>query len=127
VLDEFNRDGFIAIGRILPGHSVKACTGMVAEQIADKIGTQYLRGGGKQAIFALPKEVGEELNALGRTVMDSGVALKKELGGIEWEIRPTGWDDANGIHGYLSYPGPASVQTARLGSREIASKSDSED
>jgi len=128
VLDEWNRDGFIVVGKVLPGGSpVKACTGMIAEQTAEKIGAQYLKGGGKQAMLALPADVSTEINQLAKTAMSSKSLVTKEIGGIQWEIRPTGWDDVNGVHGYLNAPGPGSVQTARLGAREIASKQANED
>jgi len=49
VLDEWNHDGFIVIGTILPGHSMPACTGLIAEQAGKTLGAQYLKGGAKQA------------------------------------------------------------------------------
>lgn len=45
-----------------------------------------------------------------------------ELGGIRWEFRPTEWPDVNGVYGYLSPPGPASVQTAKLRRRALADR-----
>jgi len=45
--------------------------------------------------------------------------------GMHFEIRPTGWEDANGIHGYVSGGTPGSVSVAPLGSAEVASKSNS--
>ncbi|MCK9986078.1 MAG: hypothetical protein AzoDbin1_02550 [Azoarcus sp.] len=41
---------------------------------------------------------------------------------MEFELRATGWTDANGVWGYLRMPGPAVIQTARLGTRELAAK-----
>lgn len=46
--------------------------------------------------------------------------------GMKYEVKPTGWTDANGIHGYINMPGPASVQTVRLGAREQATKENRE-
>lgn len=75
---------------------------------------------------ALPASVADELNLLASTAVSTGTAVTREVGGIAWEIRPTGWLDANGVHGYLAMPGPASVQTVRLGARELASKRENE-
>ncbi|MGF6350772.1 hypothetical protein [Variovorax sp. W2I14] len=51
---------------------------------------------------------------------------KEPVTGMTFEIKPTGWTDANGIHGYINMPGAASVQTARLGPREMATKENRE-
>ncbi len=122
VLDEWNHDGFIVIGEILPGHSVPACTGVIAEQVGTDIGVQYLKGGDKQAMLDLAGDVRGQLTDMAATVVDTKVPMKKEIGGIAWEIRPTGWKDANEIHGYLHMPGPGTVQTVRMGASELASK-----
>jgi hypothetical protein len=47
--------------------------------------------------------------------MDSG-------SGIEYIFYTTGWKDSNGIWGYIHSPGTITVQTARVGVREQATK-----
>jgi hypothetical protein len=127
VLDEWNRDGFIVIGKVLPGRPpIRACTGKIAEQAGQRIGIQYLEGGGKQAMITFSAEVTAELNKLGQQVQATKTATSREIGGIAWEIHPTGWPDTkpdtNGVHGYLHMPGPGTVQTVRLGTRELSSR-----
>jgi hypothetical protein len=122
VLDEWNHDGFIVVGTVLEGHSLPACTGLIAEQAGMEIGSQYLRGGDKQAMLHLPSAVSQELNTIGQRLSRSGIAETIELAGVHWELRATGWSDANGVYGYLHMPGPGSVQTARLGAKTVASK-----
>jgi hypothetical protein len=125
VLDEWNHDGFIVIGTVLPGHTLPACTGLVAEQAGQKLGVQYLKGGGKQAMLKLPADVAKQLGDAALRAEKTGLDVI-EAGGIRWELRATGWTDAKEIHGYLHLPGPASTQTQRLAARAIASKKDSE-
>lgn len=121
VLDEWNRDGFIMVGTVEESGKVKACTGKIAEQTGEKIPGQYLPGGGKQAIInTFPSA--EQVNALADQVIKDGVPRKLSVGGMSWEIKPTGWHDANGIHGYGLVSGTAAVQTMRLGSHEQATK-----
>lgn len=122
VLDEWNRDGFMIVGTIVDNF-VPACTGKIAEQVSTSISGQYLRGGGKQAMLDLPADVLQEINNLGNHVITTGTPITKQVGDIEWQIAPTGWFDVNGIHGYTRTPGPGTVQAARLGAKELASKS----
>ncbi len=49
-------------------------------------------------------------------------AVKFFATGMHFEIRPTGWTDANGTWGYAHQPGAGSVQVARLGAREMETK-----
>jgi hypothetical protein len=121
VLDEWNPDGFIAIGTVLPGHSQPACTGLIAEQAGKRIGSQYLRGGSKQAVLKLPREVAKQLSEAAERVKKSGYEVV-EAGGMRWELKATGWNDVNGIHGYTQAPGIGSVQTERLPKSTIAKK-----
>ena len=60
--------------------------------------------------------------AVGDAVIASGKPQIVKSGGMEFELRATGWTDANGVWGYLRMPGPAVIQTARLGTRELAAK-----
>jgi hypothetical protein len=99
VLDEWNRTGFIVIGTVLDGHALRACTGVIAEQTGTRI-SQYLRGGARQAMLAIPSHVGAMLNAIGERVTETCAAEVVEAGGVRWEFRATGWTDANGRHGY---------------------------
>lgn len=126
VLDEWNRNGFIVVGTVLKDTKVPACTGVIAEQVGEKIGSQYLPGGAKQAIIQFAPDIGTKLNEVGTRVISTGAPEVIEHGGIRWEFRATGWDDVNGVYGYLSMPGPGSVQTARLGAKVVASKQEGE-
>lgn len=47
------------------------------------------------------------------------------VSGIAFEVKPTGWTDANGVYGYLRVPGgQGTVQTMKLDAREQASKTE---
>ncbi|SPK75140.1 conserved protein of unknown function (plasmid) [Cupriavidus taiwanensis] len=128
VLDEFNRDGYVVVGRVVGTNPPKAVVGTVAEQTGSKLSGQYLPGGATQAFFMLDEETSKGLKALGEEVIASGKARAwtDTLTGITFHIRPTGWKDANGVWGYARMPGPTSVQTARLGAREQATKKNRE-
>jgi hypothetical protein len=84
---------------------------------------QFLRGGDKQAMLDVPKDVGELLNKAGD---DFQKGLLKEnpvtIWGISWEFKATGWSDVNGIHGYGSIPGPGSATTKELAEPIVAPK-----
>lgn len=136
VKDEWNRDGFVVIGKVPKNSNMKACTGLISEQVGTKLAGQYLGGGGMQAFFLMDRnavsKVGNEmlsLNKAGEKVIESGKALTwiDPVSGMHFEIRPTGWTDANGIWGYAHHPGTATVQTARLGAREMATKDTRDD
>jgi hypothetical protein len=126
VIDEWNGDGFIVIGTVQESDKLKAVTGKIAEQTGNKIPGQYLPGGGKQAKITFEKHMIDQLNAAGERVMATGKAEKLTFHNVNFEIKPTGWKDANGIHGYSLMPGPATVQTARLTAREYATKDERE-
>jgi hypothetical protein len=53
---------------------------------------------------------------------DSVVRWSDRASGLDFEVRPTGWDDANGIWGYDDLPDPQAPRTQPLGSQEIADK-----
>ncbi len=126
VLDEWNRDGFVLVGTILESGRIKACTGIIAEQSSQKIAGQYLTGGGKQAMLQLEPAVYKKLQERGEQVVASGMRWSDVMGGVRWEIRPTGWQDANGVWGYGEALVRATIRAVRLGARERASKSPSE-
>lgn len=128
VLDEFNRDGFMVVGTISADNQVKAAVGTVAEQLGEKIPGQYLSGGATQAVIDFSADVKSQLGELGEKSLATGKAESwvDPISGIHFSIRPSGWKDTNGIHGYIYMPGQHYVQTARLGSRELASKENRE-
>ena len=125
VLDEWNHDGFIVIGTVLPGHSLPACTGVVAEQAGKELASQYLKGGGKQAMLKLPDDVAQKLSEAGLRAEKTGYEVF-EAGGVRWEIRATNWSEVNGVHGYTQAPGIGSVQPHRLPPATVASKVEKE-
>lgn len=61
---------------------------------------------------------------MGEQVVATGVPIKFEVDGFAWEIRATGWKDANGIYGYDLVTLKAGVQTVRLAAREEEAKSE---
>lgn len=128
VLDEFNRDGYVVVATVPAGGEIKAAVGTVSEQSGKKIPGQHLAGGSTQAVIHLDDAAKKALSAQADEVIRSGrpQVWTDPVSGMMFEIRPTGWPDANGIHGYLEMPGPATVQTARLGAREEATKENRE-
>lgn len=126
VLDEWNHDSFIVQGTVREPNVIKACTGKIAEQTGDKIPGQYLPGGGKQAMLQLSAETNDALRAAGERVLNSGKPESFVLNGVSWTVKPTGWKDANGIHGYDLVTLTAGIQTSRLSAREEATKGDRE-
>ena len=126
VLDEWNRNGYILVGTVLRDgdNLLKACTGLIAEQRGAEILGQYLPGGGKQAMLALDKAMTQQLNDLGNLAISTKSPHSQVIGDISWEVRPTGWMDVNGIHGYAKQPSEGAVQTSPLGLHERASKTD---
>jgi hypothetical protein len=125
VLDEFNRNGMVAVIRIPPGGKVKvpSCTSTVSEQFGDKIAGQYLEGGGKQAAvdFSLAPDladVGAKLEKLAK--MGGGKLTLKN--GVQLEVRHSGWSGINGKIGYGSEVIPGAGVVERLGVTELQSK-----
>lgn len=128
VLDEFNRDGYLVVARVNGKTGPKAVVGTVAEQTGEKLPGQYLPGGATQAFFVLDNSVAAQLEKKGAEVVTSGkpAAWTDPTSGMAFRIVPTGWTDANGVWGYLKTPGAGTVQTARLGAREQATKDNRE-
>jgi hypothetical protein len=125
VLDEWNRNGMVAIMRIPPGGKVKvpACTSTISEQFGKDIAGQYLEGGGKQAAIDLAlapdlAEVSETLEALVRI----GGGKSKLSNGVVIEVRHSGWKGINGKVGYGSEVIPGAGVVERLGVTEMQGK-----
>ncbi|MDE1999986.1 MAG: hypothetical protein KGI52_13800 [Burkholderiales bacterium] len=125
VLDEFNRNGMVAIIHIPPGGKVKvpACTSKVSEQFSDKIAGQYLEGGGKQAAidFALAPDLADVSDRL-KTLVDMGGGKVKLTNGVVIEVRHSGWKGINGKVGYGTEVIPGAGLVERLGVTETQSK-----
>ncbi len=125
VLDEWNRNGMVAIMRIPPGGKVKvpACTSTISEQYGKKIAGQYLEGGGKQAgiDFSLAPSMGDVSDRINKLVKMGGGKLKLP-NGIEIEVRHSGWKGINGKVGYGADVIPGAGMVERLGVTEMQSK-----
>lgn len=123
VLDEWNRDGYILVGTIR-GNGPKSAVGTIAEQGGTKLPGQYLPGGGTQANFHFDNASSQHLKSLADQVINTGrpAYWTDPASGIAFEIKPTGWHDANGVWGYIHPPSAGTVQTARVGAREQVSK-----
>lgn len=124
VKDEWNRDGFMVTATVPPKADIKACVGTISEQVGTTLPGQYLPGGGVQAVFFLDKPFAETLSAAGQRVIKTGKAEEviHPVTKMKFAIRPTGWKDANGVHGYMQMPGPRYVQPLRVEAREAAKK-----
>ena len=128
VLDSFNGDGFYVSARVVGNNGPKAVVGTVSEQFGAKIPGQYLPGGATQAFFFLDDAFKATLSQMGHDFIN-GVKHKKIVDpktGLEFTFHSTGWTDANGIWGYVRGPGTTATQTARVGSREQATKRNEE-
>jgi hypothetical protein len=125
VLDEFNRNGMVAIMHIPPGGKVKvpACSSTISEQFGDKIAGQYLEGGGKQAgiDFKLAPDLSRVADVLDGLVKRGGGKAKLP-NGIELEVRSSGWKGINGKVGYGSEVIPGAGLVERLGVTEMQGK-----
>lgn len=125
VLDEFNRNGMVAMIHIPSGGKVRvpACTSTVSEQFSDKIAGQYLEGGGKQAAidFSLAPDLADVADRL-KTLADMGGGKAKLANGVVLEVRHSGWKGINGKVGYGSEVIPGAGVVERLGVTELQSK-----
>lgn len=126
VLDEWNRDGYMVVGQITGKQGPKAVVGTISEQAGRKLSGQYLEGGAIQAFVEMSPQASAKLRELGQKVISTGQPESwiDLATGMVFEIKPTGWKDVNGVHGYLHLPGPGTVQTMKLGAREQASKTE---
>ncbi len=125
VLDEFNRNGMVAIMRIPSGGKVKvpACTSSVSEQFSKDIAGQFLEGGGKQAAidFNLAPDLADVSKTLDALVRMGG-GKSKLANGVVIEVRQSGWKGINGKIGYGSDVIPGAGVVERLGVTEMQSK-----
>lgn len=124
VLDGFNGDGFFVTARVVENKGPNAVIGTVSEQFGAKIPGQYLPGGATQAVIHFDGALKNALKEAGQQI----IATKKvnkiiDMNtGLELTFHKSGWTDANGIWGYANPPSITTVQTARVGSREQATK-----
>lgn len=131
VKDEWNRDGFIVVGTVPKKANTKACVGLISEQFGKDIPGQYLRGGAMQAFIIFDRDAKSMVGKASMGLTDAGKLVVEDKhvrtwvdpqSGMHFEIRPTGWADANGIHGYVEGGTPGTVSVAPLGATEKASK-----
>lgn len=124
VLDSFNGDGFFVTAKVIGNKGPKAVVGTVAEQYGEKIPGQYLPGGTTQAFFFLDRAFNDALKQAGHDFINGGKLDKviDPLTKIEFTFHKSGWTDANGIWGYIRGPDASTIQTARVATREQASK-----
>jgi hypothetical protein len=106
---------------------LKACVGHVSEQSGVRIPGQYLPGSDvlQQAFVMMPDETRLFLKKAGKRVVSGKDALvhwSDKASGLDFEVRPTGWKDANGIYGYADSPGAGTIGTQPLGEHEVADK-----
>jgi hypothetical protein len=125
VLDEFNRNGMVAILRIPPGDKVRvpACTSTVSEQFGKKLAGQYLEGGGKQAAidFSLATDLSDVSAKMEKLAKRGGGKITLS-NGIVIEVRQSGWKGINGKVGYGTEVVPGAAVTERLGISELQAK-----
>lgn len=125
VLDEWNRNGMVAVIRIPPGGKVKvpACTSTISEQFGKDIAGQYLEGGGKQAgiDFALAPDLAEVERTM-KTLLDRGGGKATLSSGVVVEVRQSGWKGINGKVGYGDEVIPGAGIVERLGATELQTK-----
>jgi hypothetical protein len=128
VLDSFNGDGFYMSAKVVGNRGPKAVVGTISEQFGEKIPGQYLPGGATQAFFYLDRDFSTALTQAGRDFMlkKSVTKIFDPATGMEFTFHRTEWTDANGIWGYIRIPSAATIQTARVGSREMATKENRE-
>lgn len=118
VLDDFNRNGWLAIVEIPKGVKIPACTSTVSEQFSVKTAGQYLPGGGKQA--ATPEFF--PFAAIAESLYHAGGGRVALPNGAILEIRPTGWATPNGVFGYGDEVIPYASMLERLNLTEYQSK-----
>lgn len=128
VLDGFNGDGYFVTARVIEKKGPNAVVGTVSEQVGKKIPGQYLPGGATQAVIHFDDAIKNMLKEAGQQMI-AGKKVNKIIdaeNGLEFTFHKSEWTDANGIWGYANPPSRTTVQTARVGSREQASKENRE-
>ena len=129
VLDEFNHDTFIVVGTPPKSNdNIKGAFGTVAEQRSVDIPGQYLPGGAQQARINFSDEKTKQAFADAQKKFNGKDPYKftDPVTGIEFEMRPTGWPDANGIHGYASGSHSVNASTVPLSKKDIAPQTNPE-
>lgn len=124
VLDGFNGDGFFVTARVVENKGPNAVIGTVSEQYGVKIPGQHLPGGATQAVIHFDDALKDAIKEAGQKMIANEKVNKiiDTNSGLEFTFHKSEWTDANGIWGYLNPPGTTTVQTARVGSREQATK-----
>jgi hypothetical protein len=117
-LDEYNRNGMLAIIHYPDHVKVPACVSTVSEQFSKEIPGQYLEGGGRQAVIEHEKDVRDLLARLAST----GGGKATLSNGVTAEVRPSGWTKPNETVGYEEVVIPYASVVERLGVTEKQSK-----
>ncbi|MET3654895.1 hypothetical protein [Dyella japonica] len=124
ILDEWNRNGYIVIGQIVSDEGPKVVTGTIAEQTGKELADQYFQGGASQAYFEVNEASAKKLREIGNEVMrtEKPQSWIDPVSGISFEVKPTGWENVNGVYGYSKIAGEGRVQTQKLQPREQSGK-----
>jgi hypothetical protein len=124
VLDEWNRNGWVAMVHIPPKVKIPACTSTVSEQFSKTIPGQYLPGGERQAFVDAFFE--SQVMALANQLYKKGggkdTVKLKNGSTIEVEVKQSGWSGINGKVGYGQTVIPGAAMTQRLGITERQTK-----
>lgn len=120
VLDEWNRNGWLAMLHIPDHVQLHACTSTVSEQFSKAIANQYLPGGGRQAVVSKISDA--DTRAIAQKLLESGGGRTTLPNGIVFELRPSGWTGANEVIGYGTTVIPGASVVQRLGISEKQEK-----
>jgi len=120
VLDEWNRNGWLAKIHIPPNVRIPACTSTVAEQFGKDIAGQFLEGGGRQAVIETFLE--QEIISIAESLYRKGGGQAKLANGITIEVGGSRWKEANGHIGYGETVIPGAAMVERLGATEQQTK-----
>lgn len=120
VLDEFNRNGWVAKISIPANLKIPACTSTTSEQFGKQIPGQYLEGGGPQAFIEAFFE--NEIIIAAKGLIGKGGGEIRLKNGIQLEVRGSGWRGVNGEIGYGATVIPSAAFVERLGVTEHQTK-----